>query len=144
MSLPPVPARAGADPAHRDAHAHRSEVAAPQRFMPPRPTEHVVDERLTLVAEALDGFVYQWDVVTDEVARSPGLLEVMGFRAAEVAPTGPWWRSRIPPDDLASLEAPMRALFADATRTRGRSEYRVRCRDGSWRWVADRARLVRD
>ncbi|MDF1502095.1 GAF domain-containing protein, partial [Roseisolibacter sp. H3M3-2] len=57
---------------------------------------------------------------------------------------GDWWDRRLHPDDLAGPVARMRAAYDDAAVDRVAAEYRVRHRDGSWRWLADRARVVRD
>jgi PAS domain S-box-containing protein len=52
-----------------------------------------------------------------------------------------WWRDHVHPDDSGRAEAGMaEALRNDASE----SEYRLRHRDGSYRWVHDSRRLVRD
>jgi PAS domain S-box-containing protein len=101
-------------------------------------------ERLHLLAEALDGYVYEWDVRTGQVARSDGILAVLGFRSDEVPAGADWWRERMHPDDRAGRVAASLAAFEDPTVDRLTTEFRMQARDGSWRWLVDRARLVRD
>jgi PAS domain S-box-containing protein len=71
---------------------------------------------------------------------SENVTRLLGFPAAETL-TREWWLSRLHPDDrefaLASIEE---TLSAGASRT----EYRLQHKDGTYRWVDDNRRLVRD
>jgi PAS domain S-box-containing protein len=101
-------------------------------------------ERLRLIAEALGGYAYDWDLRTGLVDRAADFAAFLGFDNNEIPPGEHWWIERIHPDDLAGPVAATRALFADPSITRVSSEYRVRHRDGSWRRLSDHARLLRD
>jgi PAS domain S-box-containing protein len=101
-------------------------------------------EWLQLLAEALDGYVYEWDVRTGHVDRSDGILAVLGFRGDEVPDGADWWRERMHPEDRAGRVAANLAAFDDPAVDRLTTEFRMQARDGSWRWLVDRARLVRD
>jgi PAS domain S-box-containing protein len=52
-----------------------------------------------------------------------------------------WWRKHIHPDDRERVEAGMSEALTDGV---ARIEYRLRHRDGTYRWVYDTRRLVRD
>jgi PAS domain S-box-containing protein len=101
-------------------------------------------ERLHLLAEALDGYVYEWDVATGHVERSDGILALLGFRSDDVPDGADWWRERMHPEDRAGRVAASLAAFDDPTVDRLTTEFRMQACDGSWRWLIDRARLVRD
>ena len=71
---------------------------------------------------------------------SENITRLLGFSQQETLHTD-WWRGQVHPDDLARAEtARIDALRDGASRT----EYRVRHRDGTYRWVEDTRRLVRD
>src|SRR5437867_1382578 len=52
-----------------------------------------------------------------------------------------WWLDNLHPDDRARVLADMPALFANDQLT---TEYRFRSKDGTYHWVHDEARLLRD
>lgn len=98
------------------------------------------EERYRLATDAVGGVVYEVEVGTDRVTRSPGLLGLLGFEPTEDTATATWWWSRMHPDDV---ERKTRALedALGAGRNLMELEYRVLHRDDTWRWVWDRARL---
>ena len=102
------------------------------------------DEGLRLLADALDGFIYDWDVETDVVARSSGFETLLGYAPGDHDLTADWWRSRIHPEDESTTLPLLRAQLGDPSVGEVHSEYRVRHREGHYIWVSDRARLVRD
>ncbi len=68
---------------------------------------------------------------------------VTGYTAAEFIGGAVGWKGLIHPEDLASIKE----VFRKAVRAREkvlRREYRIRHRDGSYRWVADRRQLLYD
>jgi PAS domain S-box-containing protein len=99
------------------------------------------EERFRLAAEAVDGLIYDCDLVSENVERTRGLEKLIGWRPDEVAPTLDWWRAQIHPDDRDAYEA----QFAAALARHGShvdTEYRARHRDGQWRHLSDRALVV--
>jgi two-component system, cell cycle sensor histidine kinase and response regulator CckA len=71
---------------------------------------------------------------------SENVLHLLGYEAAETR-SHEWWREHLHPDDRALAEAGI-----EETRTRGQShtEYRIRHKDGTYRWIEDNRRLVLD
>jgi PAS domain S-box-containing protein len=105
------------------------------------------EDRLTLVAAALAGFVYDWDLVAGRVERPLGLFAQLGYDDEAIRALGAdpdWWVAQIHPDDAAHLLPRLERLRDDPAATTSVSEYRVRRRDGSWVWMTDRGRFVRD
>lgn len=88
--------------------------------------------------------MYEWDVTSGSVSRDPALPALLGFDPATVAPNAEWWIARVHPDDRESIVARELARFDDLSVLWSAIEYRVLHNDGSWRWVADHARLTRD
>jgi len=68
---------------------------------------------------------------------------VTGYTAEEFLSGAAHWKELIHPDDLESVKD----VFRQAVRTREkvlRREYRIRHRDGGFRWIADRRQLIYD
>ena len=100
------------------------------------------NERFRLAAEAVEAMIYDWDLATDRVERSRGLLPLLGWEPGEVPPVSAWWTAQIHPDDR---ERYLRdGLPATSTPPRYDVEYRVRHRDGRWLTVLEQGRLVGD
>jgi PAS domain S-box-containing protein len=98
------------------------------------------ETRLELVAEAIAGFFYEHDHATGRTSCGAGFSEMLGYPEAEATHDTDWWRERIHPDDLPRLHAAVEDPHAAGYRC----EYRVRRADGSWCFVADHGRHVRD
>jgi PAS domain S-box-containing protein len=98
------------------------------------------ETRLELIAEAIPGFFYEHDHASGRTACGAGFSEMLGYTEAEATHDTDWWRTRIHPDDLPRLEA----AGLDPHGAGYRCEYRVRRADGSWCYVADHGRHVRD
>ncbi len=100
------------------------------------------NERFRLAAGAVQALIYEWDLATGTVDRSPGLYALLGFHPEEVPGNQAWWRSRIHPDDLAAIDA--NPLLRVTEGDRYSREYRLRHRDGRWVTVWDQGQLIRD
>jgi PAS domain S-box-containing protein len=85
--------------------------------------------------------VWDWDIATDALHLSPRWKQMMGY--PEDLPDGTLsdWREQVHPDDLQHALDERRAY---ASRVGGLrvSEYRVRCRDGSWKWIISRGMVI--
>lgn len=102
------------------------------------------ESRFVLATTAFPGVVYDYDVRSRRVVRSVGLERLTGYRVDEIDETGPdWWFSLLHPDDLAQAQRAMATCIEQQSEA-CESEYRIRHRDGSWRWVWDRSRLLYD
>lgn len=64
----------------------------------------VANRRFELASQAVRGLIYDWDFKADYVYRSPGLLEVTGFRPEEVPAKRDWWMGQIHPEDREKLK----------------------------------------
>jgi len=104
-----------------------------------RPTqarlEHVVaSSTVVIYGNEVTGSSFSPNWVSENVTRLTG-YEV----AAAMDPA--WWLEHLHPDDRARVLAEIPALFTQGRLT---TEYRFRHADGSYRWVRDECRLLRD
>ncbi|MCS6792850.1 MAG: PAS domain-containing protein [Oscillatoriaceae bacterium SKYG93] len=72
---------------------------------------------------------------------SENVTVVLGYQPEEFTQEACFWRDRIHPQDKAWVLAQFPKLLAEE---RYSCEYRFVCRDGSYRWLRDERRLIRD
>ncbi|MFO0879051.1 MAG: PAS domain S-box protein [Gemmataceae bacterium] len=94
-------------------------------------------ERFELVAAGACDAIWDWDVRHQRVYYSPRWKALRGYRDDEVSEQEDEWSSGIHPEDRSRIESAVAAHFAGETPV-FEEEYRVRCKDGSYRWVLDR------
>ena len=104
---------------------------------------HQKAERHAMAARAIEDGIWDWDLSTDQLYLSPRWNAILGRpeEASEVAPEG--WFDLVAPDDVARLRSEINAHLAGQTPTL-ECEFRMRHRDGSWRWVATQGLATRD
>ena len=101
----------------------------------------VSDERLRLALDSTQIGIFEWSVAAGHVYYSPGLWAMLGYDHARMPSTVEAWQSLIYPEDLT--------LYRRRTETQLQGiasfiepEYRVRARNGDWRWVYTRSKSV--
>ncbi|MCB0117534.1 MAG: PAS domain S-box protein [Anaerolineales bacterium] len=67
---------------------------------------------------------------------------MLGYADHEIGDTRDEWKSRVHPDDLPGALAAMEEHLTKKTDSY-RSEYRMFCKDGSFKWIADRGKVVK-
>jgi two-component system cell cycle sensor histidine kinase/response regulator CckA len=100
-------------------------------------------KRLSIAVEASGLGPWDWNVETNEVLLSPEWKRQIGYADHELASRYEEWESRIHPDDRAEVLQRLRnclsGLSPDYT-----IEFRMRHKDGSYRWIYTRGLAVRD
>ncbi|HEY7337216.1 MAG TPA: MASE1 domain-containing protein [Bryobacteraceae bacterium] len=106
--------------------------------------------RYELAAAAGNVAVWSYNYHTHEVLADPALTAMLGYPADD-AKTGNDWSQRIHPDDLEVVLAREHAITSqEAPRNASGDtpmppiQYRLRCADGSFRWVSNSGTLYRD
>ena len=93
---------------------------------------------------ALDGAgdgIWDWNVETGAVFYSPRWKSMLGYAEHELGDTVETWRTLVHPEDFPA------ALAIVEKNHRGESEqslieHRMRCKDGSWKWVRARGKVI--
>ncbi|MFC6637174.1 PAS-domain containing protein [Sulfitobacter sediminilitoris] len=101
------------------------------------------EERYSLVSQAADEAIYDWEVGTEHFFASPRLDELLGHEISGSTKPMEAWRELVHPDDLDRYVENIRCHFKDESNAL-EQEYRVRTRDGDFHWVHDRGAVVRD
>ena len=101
------------------------------------------EERLALAIAGSNEGIWDWDRTTDQVYLSPRWKEIIGYADHELPNSLDEWKTRIHPEDLERVLAANDSFFSsDATHFV--IEYRMRHKDGGYRWVLGRGTCLRD
>ena len=100
-------------------------------------------ERLALLLDTAPSVIYSFKASGDYAPTfvSENIKRLLGYCPDEYLKDAEFWRARVHPDDMASVEAEQALLFE---RDRHTAEYRFRKKDGAYRWVSDEQHLIRD
>ena len=107
------------------------------------PTLHESDERWQLATRGTNEGLWNWNVKTNEVFFSPRWKEMLGFAEHEIGNSLNEWTSRVHPDDLPWVTQATQDHFARKTDFYC-TEHRMRCKDGSYKWILDRGKAIWD
>jgi PAS domain S-box-containing protein len=100
------------------------------------------EEVFRLAAEAVDGIIFEWDLVQGAVSRSRGVREILGIEPEDMAPVVDAWRERIHPRDL---DAATRQIGLALIQGRGwATSYRIRDARGRYRSMLERGLIQRN
>ncbi len=101
----------------------------------------ISDERLRLALDSTQIGIFEWSVAASHVYYSPGMWAMLGYDHARMPSTVEAWQSLIHPDDIELYRRRTESQLSGAT-SFIEPEYRVRARNGDWRWVYTRAKSV--
>jgi PAS domain S-box-containing protein len=101
------------------------------------------EERYDLAVRGAGVGIFDHDLRNDKIYFSPRWRELFGYGKDDLDDNFEQWRSLIHPDDRARI-IKLRTDFLASKETRLASEYRISCKDGSYRWIASHSLVVRD
>ncbi|MDY6806063.1 MAG: response regulator [Cyanobacteriota bacterium] len=101
------------------------------------------EERWELVLQGTGDGIFDWNVQTGKAFRSARLKEMQGFASDELPEGYEAWRALLHPEDLERVE---RAIvdYLEKRADQYAMEYRLRCKDGSYKWIFARGKAVWD
>lgn len=99
------------------------------------------ERRWQYALEGAGDGVWDLNLVSGEAFFSPRLARMFGYDPEEFHGRFAEWKSHIHPEDLARAQADFEDCLSGRTPLL-HSEYRLRCKDGSYRWVLDRGKVV--
>jgi PAS domain S-box-containing protein len=85
--------------------------------------------------------VWEWDIPSGMVVHSPQIYGMLGYEKEEWPLHYDTWASKVHEDDLPKALEALKACWKRETPTY-RFEHRLRCKDGSWKWVRSAGRVV--
>ena len=84
--------------------------------------------------------VWDMDLINKTVVRTRRWKEMLGYSEEEIGDSFDEWVTRVHPDDLVRVSVDDVRSGANDALT---SQYRMRCKDGSYIWILDRSMVVR-
>jgi diguanylate cyclase (GGDEF)-like protein/PAS domain S-box-containing protein len=96
---------------------------------------------MTLALAGSGTGVWDRNVVTGEIDYSPAWKAMLGYEEHELSNRIEDAYLRLHPDDLAYVEAAMQGHFETKTDSYA-VEHRIRCKDGSYKWICSRGKVV--
>ena len=98
-------------------------------------------ELMTLALAGSGTGVWDRNVVTGEIDYSPAWKAMLGYEEHDLSNRIEDAYLRLHPGDLAYVEAAMQAHFETKTDSYA-VEHRIRCKDGSYKWICSRGKVV--
>lgn len=101
------------------------------------------EERWELAVAGSNDGIWDWDVQSGTLYLSDRWKEMIGYRGDEIGNRYEEWYQRVHPDDRDHvLELVQQHL--DGRTDLYQVEHRVRCKDGTYRWILARGKAIRD
>jgi diguanylate cyclase (GGDEF)-like protein/PAS domain S-box-containing protein len=100
------------------------------------------EERYSLAARGANDGLWDWDLSRDQIYYSPRWKEMLGYSEDAIGAQLDEWHARIHVDDIERVRSEIAAHLRSET-PHLESEYRIRHRDGGYRWVLCRGLAVR-
>jgi two-component system sensor histidine kinase/response regulator len=101
----------------------------------------VSEERWQLAIRGTNDGIFDMNLQTGTVFYSVRWKEMLGYEDHEIQTSPDEWLNRIHPDDFGRVMAAQQAHLAGRTPSFV-EEYRIQCKDGSYKWVLGRAQAV--
>jgi two-component system cell cycle sensor histidine kinase/response regulator CckA len=98
------------------------------------------DKRLKLALDSVSDAVWDWNVATNQVYYSSRWYTMLGYEPYEMPQEFGTWQKLLHPDDLPSAEQVVYRHLE--TGEPFETEFRMSTKDGDWRWILGRGRVV--
>lgn len=99
------------------------------------------EERWQFALEGAGDGLWDWNPQTNKVFFSKQWKAMLGFEEGEIGDTLDEWDRLLHPDDRKHVYAEIGKHF-DGSSPVYFSEYRIRCKDGAYKWILDRGKIM--
>lgn len=99
------------------------------------------EERWKYALEGSNAGVWDWHIKTGEVYFAPGWKRMLGFADDEITNHVSEWKKRVHPEDWPMVTRELDEHLSHK-KPMYSNEHRVLCRDGSYKWILDRGKVV--
>ena len=103
----------------------------------------ISEERYALATQATYDGIFDWNLATGESYLSPRFKQILGYSADELPNDFATFIERVHPEDRQQVSGRISWNLPETDAETFEDEVRVCCKDGNFRWVASRGRLVR-
>jgi len=99
------------------------------------------EERFRLTVQSVNDGIWDWRCDRNEAYFSPQWKAMLGYSDSELPNKPSLWVELLHPDDRARATATQESYLRESNDT-FQQEFRLRCKDGSYRWILSRAKVV--
>ncbi|MBE9205793.1 PAS domain S-box protein [Nostoc sp. LEGE 06077] len=99
------------------------------------------EERLQLALEASDLGLWDWNLITDEAYCGSQWKQTLGYKGEHLANVSQTLEQFLHPEDVSIVSSALKAHLQGGNAVY-EVEYRMRCVDGSWKWIQSRGKIV--
>ncbi|MCP6760856.1 MAG: PAS domain-containing protein [Fischerella sp. CENA71] len=99
------------------------------------------EQRWHLVLQGNNDGIWDWNVKTNEVFYSTHWKEMLGYEEEEISNHLDEWSNRVHPNDIGWVRQLVQDHFEQKTPFYI-SEYRLLCKDGTYKWILDRGQAL--
>ena len=99
------------------------------------------EQRLELALEAVGDGAWDWNPATDAAFFSKRWHEMIGYAENEFHGSGSAWLAQLHPDDQERVVTSLQE-YLGGDKPFYFSEFRMRCKNGDWKWMLVRGRLI--
>ncbi len=99
------------------------------------------ESRWQFALEGAGDGVWDWNVQTNKVFFSHRWKEMLGYEDDEIGNDLEDWEKLVPPDDITTAYEEIQKHLKGETPFY-QHEYRMICKDGSYKWILDRGKLI--
>ena len=100
-------------------------------------------ERYEVVSKATSDTIWDMDLATGKMMYNNNIYSMFGFDIDEVKNISEWWKDHIHPEDRAYVNKIFRKAIANQTE-RLQLEYRFKTKYGDYKYIFDRAFILKD
>jgi PAS domain S-box-containing protein len=101
------------------------------------------EERWQLVLQGNNDGLWDWNARTNEVLHSARWKQILGYQEHELPSSTQEWESRVHPEDLPRVQRELQD-YLDRKARFYITEYRIRAKDGGYKWVLARGQALWD
>ncbi|MBN2080636.1 PAS domain S-box protein [bacterium] len=99
------------------------------------------EERWQFALHGAGDGLWDWDAQTNKVFYSGQWKAMLGYADAEIGDSLEDWKRLVHPEDLAHVMEAIEQHFSGQTPVY-HNEHRLRCKDGSYKWILDRGKVI--
>jgi PAS domain S-box-containing protein len=99
------------------------------------------EKRWKFATEGVGDGVWDWNAKTNKVYFSKQWKEMLGYSENEIGNTLDEWDKRVHPDDKVQVYNDLNKHL-DGVAQEYKNEYRMLCKDGSYKWILDRGKVI--
>ncbi|MEZ0217534.1 MAG: PAS domain S-box protein [Rariglobus sp.] len=102
-----------------------------------------VEDRWRLAVIGINAGIWEYNFISGESFISDRWREIIGYPASDMTNARDEFWPRIHPDDVAAVRQAMRD-YLEGHRSSYRVEFRMRCKDGNYKWILSRGMALFD